>query len=174
MRDAIIDKLHNGVVVSARFGSGANAEEIVWTRTGEVRLNVSPFVRDSQDHMRIGVEGEWRDYVVDDDYIGNGVFAAGGDVMEILEIDGQPRPITSDHDICNYIHCQACLSEISEFEGDPAYAEIAARHSRLDIGYTHQGIQVWCRRHNCNVVNLDFQGFRPKANTTTRIGVLAT
>ena len=29
-------------------------------------------------------------------------------------------------------------------------------YSRLDIGFTSIGVQVWCRRHDANVVHIDF------------------
>ena len=37
-------------------------------------------------------------------------------------------------------------------------------YSRLDIGFTSIGVQVWCRRHNANVVHIDFAGQKPTAD----------
>ena len=36
--------------------------------------------------------------------------------------------------------------------------------SRLDIGFTSIGVQVWCRRHDANVVHIDFAGQKPTAD----------
>ena len=37
-------------------------------------------------------------------------------------------------------------------------------YSRLDIGFTSIGVQVWCRRHDVNVVHIDFAGHKPTAD----------
>ena len=37
-------------------------------------------------------------------------------------------------------------------------------YSRLDIGFTSIGVQVWCRRHDANVVHIDFAGQKPTAD----------
>ena len=31
-------------------------------------------------------------------------------------------------------------------------------YSALDVGFTDRGLQVWCRRHQLNVVHVDFAG----------------
>ena len=37
-------------------------------------------------------------------------------------------------------------------------------YSRLDIGFTSIGVQVRCRRHDANVVHIDFAGQKPTAD----------
>ena len=37
-------------------------------------------------------------------------------------------------------------------------------YSRLDIGFTSIGVQIWCRRHDANVVHIDFAGQKPTAD----------
>ena len=37
-------------------------------------------------------------------------------------------------------------------------------YSRLDIGFTSIGVQVWCCRHDANVVHIDFAGQKPIAD----------
>ena len=37
-------------------------------------------------------------------------------------------------------------------------------YSRLDSGFTSIGVQVWCRRHDANVVHIDFAGQKPTAD----------
>lgn len=50
-----------------------------------------------------------------------------------------------------YLHCAKCLEELPE---DQSPAEFA----RLSVGWTRLGLQVWCHRHDLNVINLDFKG----------------
>lgn len=33
-----------------------------------------------------------------------------------------------------------------------------AEYMRLDVGFSNIGLQVWCRRHDANVVHIDFEG----------------
>jgi hypothetical protein len=66
--------------------------------------------------------------------------------------------IPSTRSIGAFIHCGQCLTERP--------ADISPRdYGRLEIGFTKLGIQVWCRRHECNVAHIDFQGAKHPANT---------
>lgn len=47
------------------------------------------------------------------------------------------------NNIVGFIHCRQCMSE---------------QGSELDVGWTKEGIQVWCRRCDINVLHMDFQG----------------
>ena len=37
-----------------------------------------------------------------------------------------------------------------------------------DIGWTKLGLQVWCKKHNCNMMHIDFQGQQHPANLTAK------
>jgi hypothetical protein len=37
-------------------------------------------------------------------------------------------------------------------------------YTKLDVGFTNTGIQVWCRRHDANVVHVDFEGRELRAD----------
>ena len=50
-----------------------------------------------------------------------------------------------------YFHCQQCLDEKPDVVSPQEYC-------RLQVGWTKKGVQVWCVRHDCNVVHLDFMG----------------
>ncbi len=50
-----------------------------------------------------------------------------------------------------YLHCAKCLEELPETESPASFA-------RLSVGWTRLGLQVWCSRHDLNVINLDFKG----------------
>lgn len=53
--------------------------------------------------------------------------------------------------IVAYFHCAKCMAELPEDTSPRDYAQ-------LEVGWTEKGLQVWCQRHETNVVNLDFLG----------------
>lgn len=58
-----------------------------------------------------------------------------------------------------YLHCGRCLKERPR--------DISPREwSMLEVGWTEKGIQVWCKRHECNVINIDFEGQQHPADMT--------
>lgn len=52
--------------------------------------------------------------------------------------------------IKRFIHCKKCVEE--KTDDTQSYME----YSKLSVGYTDDGIQVWCERHNENVTHFDF------------------
>lgn len=63
------------------------------------------------------------------------------------------RPIPNSVEIAMYFHCSLCVAE-----GQPFQA--------LEAGFTRLGIQVVCKRHQINIVHVDFEGQTHPANTT--------
>lgn len=61
--------------------------------------------------------------------------------------------------IHSYFHCRVCLKEAAEMKTPPR------EHVWLSIGATKEGMQVWCERHKCNVIHIDFEGAVHPANT---------
>ena len=59
------------------------------------------------------------------------------------------------------IICSKCETEF--LLGSPDSRSLQD-YSRLDIGFTSIGVQVWCRRHDANVVHIDFAGQKPTAD----------
>ena len=49
---------------------------------------------------------------------------------------------------------------------DCARCRVAMLPADIDVGFTPVGIQVWCNRHQCNVVHIDFEGRSLPNNTT--------
>ena len=47
------------------------------------------------------------------------------------------------NNIVGFVHCRQCMAE---------------QGSALDVGWTKEGVQVWCRRCDINVMHMDFQG----------------
>jgi len=78
-------------------------------------------------------------------------------------MDRTMAEIPNTNEIGMFLHCGLCVEEI---KNGTAGTDSPRDYARLEIGYTKPGIQVWCVRHNCNVVHIDFQGKSPfPANT---------
>ena len=56
-------------------------------------------------------------------------------------------PDTSD--IVSYFHCKKCLSELPK-------GVSPAEWSSQQAGWTAYGLQVWCNRHETNIIAIDF------------------
>lgn len=67
--------------------------------------------------------------------------------------------IPNTNEIVQYLHCGKCVVDIPSGTSPADWA-------RLEVGWTQLGLQVWCRRHNCNVMHIDFEGVQHKANVT--------
>lgn len=65
-------------------------------------------------------------------------------------------------EILSYLHCRRCLQERPGWVSPAEYAE-------LEVGWTMVGLQIWCRRHNVNVMHMDFQGQKHPAETRTEV-----
>jgi len=53
--------------------------------------------------------------------------------------------------IGSFFHCKEC---IEEKPGDVSPRDWI----RNEVGWTVKGLQVWCVRHEKNIINLDFKG----------------
>ena len=69
--------------------------------------------------------------------------------------------LTNELQIAAYLHCGLCLEELKNIKG-----KSAAEHQDIQVGWTELGIQVWCKRHDCNIVHMDFEGQKHPADTT--------
>lgn len=49
--------------------------------------------------------------------------------------------------IVRYFHCTCCIQELPKGESPQSWAQ-------LECGLTEDGVQVWCKRHNINVVRM--------------------
>jgi hypothetical protein len=69
--------------------------------------------------------------------------------------------IENTNEIAMFFHCARCVFEKP--------AEVAPRDwMRLEAGWTARGLQVWCVRHDINIVHIDFEGHKHPANTMAR------
>jgi hypothetical protein len=69
--------------------------------------------------------------------------------------------ISSKNKILSYHHCSLCLAELPRDESPASYA-------RYQTGFTKIGLQVWCNRHEVNIMHIDFEGQTHPANTSRR------
>lgn len=56
-----------------------------------------------------------------------------------------------------YFHCRKCLDERPDNMSPIEF-------SKISVGFTKLGIQVWCDRHMCNIFHMDLQGHKYPAN----------
>lgn len=61
-----------------------------------------------------------------------------------------------------YLHCVICLEEIPDGMSPQEWTS-------LEVGWTKEGLQVWCKRHECNVVHIDFEGHQHPADDTRHV-----
>ena len=55
-----------------------------------------------------------------------------------------------------FYHCKQCLEEVM------LLPDVSPReYVNVEIGPTKEGLQIWCVRHEANVMDVDFQGAGP-------------
>ena len=50
-----------------------------------------------------------------------------------------------------FLHCKKCLKKLPADQSPRDYASIEA-------GWTKSGLQLWCKRHEINIMHVDFEG----------------
>lgn len=50
-----------------------------------------------------------------------------------------------------YMHCSECIDALPKGKTPQQWAS-------FEVGLTHNGLQVWCKRHKINVLSVDFGG----------------
>ena len=59
------------------------------------------------------------------------------------------KTLNHESKIIRFIHCDKCIKE--KTDNTQSYMD----YSKLSVGMTEKGIQVWCDRHEENVTHLD-------------------
>jgi len=74
------------------------------------------------------------------------------------------RDISNDNEIKMYLHCVLCLKELEkgDVESSPSF------YQEIEVGWTRWGIQIWCKRHNVNIIHIDFEEKKHPANVTRK------
>jgi hypothetical protein len=67
--------------------------------------------------------------------------------------------IPNTNEIYKYLHCGLCFEEKPSHEAPRDWA-------RLSVGITKLGLQVWCVRHDANVLHANFEGAKHPVNIT--------
>lgn len=80
----------------------------------------------------------------------------------------EPEAIPNSNEIVAFIHCGLCLEELKAIIERTGQSQSPRTYTRFEVGWTKVGIQVWCRRHEVNVLHMDFEGLRHPANTTKK------
>ena len=95
-------------------------------------------------------------------YEGHPVYADDGEWTETPEPEWDD--IAPTNEIQMFIHCRKCLEEYQA--GVPEAQGLSPKeYADTQAGWTKQGLQVWCNRHEVNVVHIDFGGHKMRANT---------
>ena len=63
--------------------------------------------------------------------------------------------------ITQHVVCAKCEEEFLNGLTDSSSFQ---DYTKLDVGFTDTGMQVWCRRHDANVVHVDFEGRELRAD----------
>lgn len=66
-------------------------------------------------------------------------------------IELRPQKLQPSSEIQMFFHCKKCGEETPE---DMAPCD----YQQLEVGWTEVGLQVWCRRHDMNIIHVDFEG----------------
>ncbi len=64
-----------------------------------------------------------------------------------------------------FLHCGRCIKELKE-NPDMSATISPKDYSKVQAGWTKKGLQVWCNRHDCNILHIDFEGNTHPADTT--------
>lgn len=67
--------------------------------------------------------------------------------------------VPNTYEILANIYCEKC-------ENDVPYGESIEDYSKLEVGYTELGLQIWCQRCNANVIHIAFNDSEIFANTS--------
>ncbi len=91
---------------------------------------------------------------------------------EVLRLPVQdPRRPGNKKEIRAFYQCGLCVAEYKQLcaVDDPSVNGVSpGDFHRLEIGSTPYGFQVWCRRHDVNVIHADFEGRKITANMTRK------
>ena len=75
--------------------------------------------------------------------------------------------IENTDEIEMFIHCTKCVREYKA--DDEINSKLTPKdYADTQAGWTIRGIQIWCNRHDCNILHIDFEGTKHPANTTAK------
>ena len=51
-----------------------------------------------------------------------------------------------------------CLKCSNEFLSGKTDSKSLQEYSKIDVGFTKRGLQIWCQRHQLNICHINFDG----------------
>ena len=57
--------------------------------------------------------------------------------------------------------CTKCSDEFVRGSTD---AKSLQEYTKVDVGFSDRGFQIWCRRHELNICHFNFEGLKPEAD----------
>ena len=64
--------------------------------------------------------------------------------------------------IQQFMHCGKCLEELDRLQKEDeelSYLQITPRDfAKVEVGFTKEGFQIWCKRHEINIADFDLMG----------------
>ena len=51
-----------------------------------------------------------------------------------------------------------CVKCSSEFLSGQTDSKSMQEYSKIDVGFTERGLQIWCQRHQLNICHINFDG----------------
>lgn len=76
-----------------------------------------------------------------------------------------PAQLPNTFGIKHVLECKRCVETCP-------HGTLLQDYLRVTVGLTAFGMQVWCVRHQCNVIHVDFRGARLPVNSTAARGVV--
>lgn len=78
------------------------------------------------------------------------------------DVEEVRRQIPTLNDITQFLHCAKCIKELSE-KKIPLSPQ---QYAKVEFGFTSRGVQLWCIRHDLNIIHIDFGDQKLRANTS--------
>jgi len=146
-------------------------EEVINGRTGESLFQTEDDIASARqraaacfalldDPFETIVTCEWEDEVDPEITRMNMLIDRGMSATDAQKFMDDLPPLDKERRIEMFFHCGKCVEEIKD---GSANTNSPREYGSYEIGYTVRGIQVWCVRHECNVVSIDFQGYQHPA-----------
>ena len=89
----------------------------------------------------------------------NNVVDINSNLCTLKEEELDPLLNPRDNCIIAFLHCELCIKELPHGISPSDWAS-------TEIGFTEVGIQMWCKRHDCNIIHINFEGAEHPAMTT--------
>lgn len=106
---------------------------------------------ENDDHSQIGMtKKDWVEF-------GREVWSVCAEHVRKGSPKIQGRPIPTTNCIGLYFHCRLCMESLPKGMSPQQWCD-------NEVGYTELGLQVWCKRHQVNVIHVDFEGHKFPAN----------